>query len=217
MTVFQRAEASTFFGREIGIMYMHAHLRYAEALARVGDADGLLARARPGQPVGMTDRVPSGPPAPVDRLLLVVRRAPSPTATTRAEGYAGVRGGRRCRSRAAGGSTRPAPACSSGWSSSTCSASGAAGDQSRSTRCCRPRLDGLRRHRPAARPRRSTVRVPRRPRGLRGHAAVTVGGTRARRVPARQPLPHRRASPCQPTTCAGCSTPDADAIDVEVA
>jgi cellobiose phosphorylase len=47
MTLFQRAEASTFFGREIGIMYMHAHLRYAEALA---------------QPVGMTDRVPSARP-----------------------------------------------------------------------------------------------------------------------------------------------------------
>ena len=48
MTLFQRAEASTFFGREIGIMYMHAHLRYAEALARVGDGPGLLARAGPG-------------------------------------------------------------------------------------------------------------------------------------------------------------------------
>ena len=27
MSVFQRAEASTFWGREIGLMYIHAHLR----------------------------------------------------------------------------------------------------------------------------------------------------------------------------------------------
>ena len=38
--LFQRAEiAATFFGREIGLMYMHAHLRYAQALAHVGEAD----------------------------------------------------------------------------------------------------------------------------------------------------------------------------------
>ena len=47
MTVFQRAEASTFWGREIGLMYMHAHLRYAEALARVGDGDGAVRRHWP--------------------------------------------------------------------------------------------------------------------------------------------------------------------------
>lgn len=59
MELFQRAEASTFFGREIGIMYMHAHLRYAEALARVGDADGLLAALARANPIGITERVPS--------------------------------------------------------------------------------------------------------------------------------------------------------------
>lgn len=35
---FQRAESAAFFGREIGLMYTHAHLRYAEALAHVGEA-----------------------------------------------------------------------------------------------------------------------------------------------------------------------------------
>jgi 1,2-beta-oligoglucan phosphorylase len=30
---FQCAESSAFFGREIGLMYMHAHLRYAQAMA----------------------------------------------------------------------------------------------------------------------------------------------------------------------------------------
>lgn len=58
MTVFQRAEASTFWGREIGLMYMHAHLRYAEALARVGDADRLFAALSQANPIGVTERVP---------------------------------------------------------------------------------------------------------------------------------------------------------------
>lgn len=62
MTLFQRAEASTFFGREIGIMYMHAHLRYAEALARVGDGPGLLHALALAQPIGLTDRVASARP-----------------------------------------------------------------------------------------------------------------------------------------------------------
>lgn len=57
MKVFQRAEASTFFGREIGIMYTHAHLRYAEALARVGDGAGLLDALSRANPIGMPDRV----------------------------------------------------------------------------------------------------------------------------------------------------------------
>lgn len=39
---FQRAETASNFGREIGLMYVHAHIRYAEALARVGRADDLL-------------------------------------------------------------------------------------------------------------------------------------------------------------------------------
>jgi 1,2-beta-oligoglucan phosphorylase len=28
--IFRRAESSTFFGREIGLMYVHEHIRYAE-------------------------------------------------------------------------------------------------------------------------------------------------------------------------------------------
>jgi 1,2-beta-oligoglucan phosphorylase len=62
MELFQRAEASTFFGREIGVMYMHAHLRYAEALARVGDAPALLRALALAQPIGVTDRVPGARP-----------------------------------------------------------------------------------------------------------------------------------------------------------
>ena len=62
MEVFQRAEAATFFGREIGIMYMHAHLRYAEALARHGDAERLLEALAMANPIGVTDRVPNAAP-----------------------------------------------------------------------------------------------------------------------------------------------------------
>jgi cellobiose phosphorylase len=59
-TIFQRAESSTFFGREIGLMYMHEHLRYAESLARTGQADAFLKALRQAIPVAYRDVVPSG-------------------------------------------------------------------------------------------------------------------------------------------------------------
>ena len=62
MTTFQRAEASTFWGREIGLMYVHAHLRYAEALARVGDGAALLRALALVSPWGLSDRVPQARP-----------------------------------------------------------------------------------------------------------------------------------------------------------
>jgi cellobiose phosphorylase len=62
MTTFQRAEASTFWGREIGLMYVHAHLRYAEALARVGDGAALLRALALASPWGLTSRVPQARP-----------------------------------------------------------------------------------------------------------------------------------------------------------
>jgi cellobiose phosphorylase len=54
---FQRAETSTFFGREIGIMYTHAHLRYAEAMAHFGDADALFLALRQVNPIGLREAV----------------------------------------------------------------------------------------------------------------------------------------------------------------
>lgn len=36
---FKRAETSAFFGREVGMMYVHAHLRYVEAMAKLGMAE----------------------------------------------------------------------------------------------------------------------------------------------------------------------------------
>jgi cellobiose phosphorylase len=56
---FQRAETSTFFGREIGLLYTHAHLRYAEAMAHLGDAEAFLLALRQANPVGLRDVVRS--------------------------------------------------------------------------------------------------------------------------------------------------------------
>lgn len=56
---FQRAESATFFGREIGLMYMHAHLRYAQALARVGETDRFFRALCQANPIGIRSLVPS--------------------------------------------------------------------------------------------------------------------------------------------------------------
>jgi cellobiose phosphorylase len=56
--IFQRAESSTFFGREIGLMYVHEHIRYAESLAKLGKADEFVKALRQAIPVGYRDIVP---------------------------------------------------------------------------------------------------------------------------------------------------------------
>lgn len=56
---FQRAETASYFGREIGLMYTHAHIRYAEALAHFGDAKALWVALRQINPIGMRELVPS--------------------------------------------------------------------------------------------------------------------------------------------------------------
>jgi cellobiose phosphorylase len=62
MRRFQRAETSTFFGREIGLMYMHAHLRYAEAMAHYGNAGAFFGALRQAIPVALRDVVPTAAP-----------------------------------------------------------------------------------------------------------------------------------------------------------
>lgn len=57
-TLFQRAESASFFGREIGLMYTHAHLRYAEALAQHGDAEAFFEALCQANPIGMQDWLP---------------------------------------------------------------------------------------------------------------------------------------------------------------
>ncbi|MBN2642576.1 MAG: hypothetical protein JXR78_13055 [Victivallales bacterium] len=54
---FQRAESASFFGREIGTNYIHAHLRYCEAMAKLGKADDLYRGLQIANPVGLKDIV----------------------------------------------------------------------------------------------------------------------------------------------------------------
>jgi cellobiose phosphorylase len=58
--IFQRAESSTFFGREIGLMYVHEHIRYAESLARTGKADAFVKALRQAIPIAYKQVVPCG-------------------------------------------------------------------------------------------------------------------------------------------------------------
>ena len=60
--LFQRAETAANVGREIGLQYVHAHLRYAEALAKVGEADALWAALQAVNPVGLAAVVASAVP-----------------------------------------------------------------------------------------------------------------------------------------------------------
>ncbi|MGH6812639.1 MAG: GH36-type glycosyl hydrolase domain-containing protein [Methylocella sp.] len=55
--MFQRAESSSFFGREIGLMYVHAHLRYAEAMAVLGEAEALWEALELANSIAVTDRL----------------------------------------------------------------------------------------------------------------------------------------------------------------
>jgi cellobiose phosphorylase len=58
-TNFQRAETASYFGREIGIMYTHAHIRYGEALARHGDAEAFFHALCQINPIAMRGLIPS--------------------------------------------------------------------------------------------------------------------------------------------------------------
>ena len=106
---FQRAESSSFFGREIGLMYTHAHLRYAEALWQYGDADGFFRALCQAVPIAPRHAGPRGDPAPGELLLLEQRcglRRPLPCLLPNT--IAPSPG--RSRSTAAGASIRAVPA-----------------------------------------------------------------------------------------------------------
>jgi cellobiose phosphorylase len=55
--LFQRAESAAFFGREIGLMYTHAHLRYAQAMAMLGEAQEMWDALLLVNPVAVTERL----------------------------------------------------------------------------------------------------------------------------------------------------------------
>jgi cellobiose phosphorylase len=58
---FRRAEQAAFFGREVGLMYAHAHIRWVEALAALGRAD-VGAELLRLSPINMGERIPSALP-----------------------------------------------------------------------------------------------------------------------------------------------------------
>ncbi|MCW7487334.1 GH36-type glycosyl hydrolase domain-containing protein [Leptospira meyeri] len=55
---FKRAETASYFGREIGLMYTHAHLRYCEALAYMGKAEDFFYNLNLVNPIGIQKKVP---------------------------------------------------------------------------------------------------------------------------------------------------------------
>ncbi|WP_424360162.1 GH36-type glycosyl hydrolase domain-containing protein [Methylocystis parvus] len=55
--IFRRAESAAFFGREIGLMYTHSHLRYAEALEALGEADAFWEALLVANPITVTERL----------------------------------------------------------------------------------------------------------------------------------------------------------------
>ena len=57
--LFQRAETASYFGREIGLMYTHAHLRYAQAMAHIGEAERFFRALCQANPVAIRAIVPT--------------------------------------------------------------------------------------------------------------------------------------------------------------
>jgi cellobiose phosphorylase len=60
--LFRRAESAAFFGREIGLMYVHAHLRYCEALAMHADADAVWHALALVNPIAVTRHLTNATP-----------------------------------------------------------------------------------------------------------------------------------------------------------
>ncbi|MFC4808842.1 GH36-type glycosyl hydrolase domain-containing protein [Paenibacillus sp. GCM10023250] len=58
-TRFKRAEQAANFGREIGLQYVHAHIRFIEAMAKLGKRDEVWQGLRMINPVGLRDVVPN--------------------------------------------------------------------------------------------------------------------------------------------------------------
>ncbi len=56
---FQRAEQASCVGREISLQYVHAHIRYLEAMAALGEADRLYENLMKIIPINIQDHVPN--------------------------------------------------------------------------------------------------------------------------------------------------------------
>ena len=49
--IFKRAESAANFGREVGLQYVHAHIRYVEAMAKMGRPDDVTGSIERDEPV----------------------------------------------------------------------------------------------------------------------------------------------------------------------
>ncbi|MFD0960662.1 GH36-type glycosyl hydrolase domain-containing protein [Paenibacillus chungangensis] len=58
-TRFKRAEQAANFGREVGLQYVHAHIRFIEAMAKLGKADEVWKGLGMINPIGLRDAVPN--------------------------------------------------------------------------------------------------------------------------------------------------------------
>ncbi|WP_404969865.1 GH36-type glycosyl hydrolase domain-containing protein [Vibrio campbellii] len=56
---FKRAELAANLGREVGLQYCHAHIRFIEALCKLGDAEAVFDNLYKIIPVGIQDHVPN--------------------------------------------------------------------------------------------------------------------------------------------------------------
>lgn len=56
-TYFQRAETASNFGREVGILYVHAHIRHIEALAKLGFSEEIKEELEQVNPIGINNVV----------------------------------------------------------------------------------------------------------------------------------------------------------------
>jgi cellobiose phosphorylase len=56
---FKRAEQAANFGREVGLQYVHAHIRFVEAMAKLGKVDEVWSGLERINPVGIQDIVPN--------------------------------------------------------------------------------------------------------------------------------------------------------------
>ncbi|OOC63831.1 GH36-type glycosyl hydrolase domain-containing protein [Paenibacillus ihbetae] len=58
-THFKRAEQASNFGREVGLQYVHAHIRYIEAMAKLGHGEDVWKGLETINPVGIQEVVPN--------------------------------------------------------------------------------------------------------------------------------------------------------------
>jgi 1,2-beta-oligoglucan phosphorylase len=54
---FKRAETAAYFGREVGLQYVHAHIRYIEAMAKTGNADEVYNGLNKINPIKISENV----------------------------------------------------------------------------------------------------------------------------------------------------------------